>query len=246
MTHNDFQVKWTGSIYAQTTDEYQFYVQGNDGIRLFIDDIQIFDEWYQGNHGGWINVFLAEGFHDLEMHYYSDNNGWAHLQMTQNSQTVAVQPVDPTPSISVTAWEGNTAPYLQGFTAGNPITAKVRSQVYGTWLTLDAATAAVVGDGNFGTGSYAVLSLDASTTDFPVIAISPASIDFGTLLLGSSSSQYVTVTNTGTAPLDVSLVTTSDSQFSISGLSSNVLSSGGVRPLLLPIRLQKQCRPMPS
>jgi hypothetical protein len=117
-------------------------------------------------------------------------------------------------------------PYLQGFTAGNSITAKVRSQVYGTWLTLDAATTAVVGDGNFGTGTYAVLNLDASTTDFPVIAVSPASLDFGAQVLGNSSSQYVTVTNTGTAPLDVSLVTTSDSQYSVSDLSSNVLTSG--------------------
>jgi hypothetical protein len=34
----------------------------------------------------------------------------------------------------------------------------------------------VVGDGNFGTGTYAVLNLDASTTDFPVIAVSLASM----------------------------------------------------------------------
>ncbi len=227
LDNNYFQVKWTGQIYTHNADNYQFYVEGNDGIKLFIDGSQILDWWPgSGTIYEWITVTLAPGFHSLEMHYYVDGGGWVRLSMTGSSWNTVLQPVDPTPSISVTAWEGNTDPYLQGFTAGNPITAKVRSQVYGTWLTLDAATAAVVGDGNFGTGSYAVLSLDASTTDFPVIAVSPASIDFGTLLLGSSSSQYVTVTNTGTAPLDVSLVTTSDSQFSISGLSSNVLSSG--------------------
>jgi len=228
---DQFQIKWTGSIYAPTTRNFQFYQSSAGGMRLYVDGIQLVDRWNNGNNYEYVTIALVKGFHSIEVHFASNSNAmWNYLDWDLNgyisTPNTLVRPVDPTPSISVTAWEGNTDPYIQGFTAGNPITAKVRSQVYGTWLTLDAATAAVVGDGNFGTDSYAVISLDASTTDFPVIAVSPASIDFGALMLGNNSSQYVSVTNTGTAPLDVSLVTTSDSQFSISGFSSNVLTSG--------------------
>ena len=153
----------------------------------------------------------------------------AHLKWRKNGQGdyEYVIPVDPTPSVSVTAWEENTGPpALMGFTAGNAITARVRSQVYGTWQMLDPAMQVVLGDGNFGTGSYGVVTLAASTAEFPVASVSPSSIDFGDHILNSTTSQSVTVANTGDAPLTISLVTPSDYQYAGAGDARATLAGG--------------------
>ncbi|SVD45382.1 uncharacterized protein METZ01_LOCUS398236, partial [marine metagenome] len=95
-----------------------------------------------------------------------------------------------------------------------------------TWQMLDPAMQVVFGDGNFGTGSYGVVTLAASTTEFPVASASPASIDFGDHILNSTTSQSVTVANTGDAPLTISLVTPSDNQYAVVGDASAIIAAG--------------------
>ncbi len=42
---DDFSIRWTGKIRVDSDGEYQFFVQGDDGFRLFLNGEKIIDEW---------------------------------------------------------------------------------------------------------------------------------------------------------------------------------------------------------
>lgn len=42
----DFSVRWTGYFTPTTTEEYRFYVDGDDGYRLFVDDKPLISRWF--------------------------------------------------------------------------------------------------------------------------------------------------------------------------------------------------------
>jgi beta-glucosidase len=45
MPIDDFSIRWTGKIRVESDGEYQFFVQGDDGFRLFVNGQKIIDEW---------------------------------------------------------------------------------------------------------------------------------------------------------------------------------------------------------
>jgi hypothetical protein len=60
---------------------------------------------------------------------------------------------------------------------------------------------------------------ETTTQGTPFISVSPSSANFGSVIVGNTDSQVLTVSNTGTANLTVSSLTTSGSGFSASGLA---------------------------
>jgi beta-glucosidase len=40
-----FSARWTGYFIPRTEDDYKFYVSADDGVRLFINDKQVIDDW---------------------------------------------------------------------------------------------------------------------------------------------------------------------------------------------------------
>ena len=112
------------------------------------------------------------------------------------------------PSSAIVTWEGNDSLSLAGFTAGDSIEVLVRTNTYNTWGLYRPAINIVTGDGNFGTGSYAVLELSVTDDALPDITTSTASLDFGALLLGASSQDSVVISNTGQALLNISTINT--------------------------------------
>ncbi len=79
---NNFSAEWTGQVQIPCTDNYQFCVVGDDGVRLWIDGNIVDDGWvYQGAttycnsvNGG----FMAETAgtkHDLKMDYFQGTGG---------------------------------------------------------------------------------------------------------------------------------------------------------------------------
>lgn len=43
----EFSVRWTGQVQAQHTENYTFHVEADDGVRVWLGDRQIVDEWRQ-------------------------------------------------------------------------------------------------------------------------------------------------------------------------------------------------------
>ncbi len=91
-----------------------------------------------------------------------------------------------------------------------------------------------------GTGTYVITApLTAArfnmtyTNIMPVVAgptfgISPASLNFGPIAVGGNSTLQATVTNTGTAPLEITNITSSDPQFTFSSAALPItLAIGG-------------------
>jgi len=52
-----FSVRWTGFFVPQTEDDYKFYVSADDGVRLFLNDDRIIDDWQR--HGETLDVASA-------------------------------------------------------------------------------------------------------------------------------------------------------------------------------------------
>jgi beta-glucosidase len=45
MPSDDFSIRWTGKIRVESDGDYQFFVQGDDGFRLFVNGEKVIDEW---------------------------------------------------------------------------------------------------------------------------------------------------------------------------------------------------------
>ena len=74
--YDDFQVRWTGEIYAPVTGLYNFRTYSDDGVRLFVDGVPVVDEWRDypmTNHYG--SIELTEGIHSLVYEYYENGGG---------------------------------------------------------------------------------------------------------------------------------------------------------------------------
>ena len=74
--YDDFQVRWTGEIYAPATGIYDFRTYSDDGVRLFVDGVLVVDEWRDypmTNHYG--SIELTEGIHSLVYEYYENGGG---------------------------------------------------------------------------------------------------------------------------------------------------------------------------
>jgi hypothetical protein len=84
-----FSIRWTGKILAATTDVYTFYVNSDDGVRLWIGGKLVIDAWVdQGmtEHRGTIPM-TAGLFTDIRLEYYQ-NGGLAGVQLRWSSSTL--------------------------------------------------------------------------------------------------------------------------------------------------------------
>ena len=50
-----FSVRWTGYFVPRTDDDYKFYVSADDGVRLFINDECVIDDWQR--HGETLDIY---------------------------------------------------------------------------------------------------------------------------------------------------------------------------------------------
>jgi hypothetical protein len=87
-----FSVRWTGRVTPQFSETYRFYANTDDGIRLWVNNVLLVDNWT--DHGPTENsgaITLTAGVaYDIRMEYY-EKLGSALVQLLWSSPSVAKQ-----------------------------------------------------------------------------------------------------------------------------------------------------------
>lgn len=76
-----FSIRWTGFVKASEQGIYEFTTQSDDGVRLWINDQQIINDW--NNHGVKPNrgqIELPAGWHRIKLEYY-DHSSFAVVRL---------------------------------------------------------------------------------------------------------------------------------------------------------------------
>jgi len=83
---DNFSVRWTGEVEAVFTETYRFYARTDDGVRLWVDGIQLVDAWVdQGasEYSGEVDL-VAGNTYSVVMEYY-ENGGDAVAELRWSS-----------------------------------------------------------------------------------------------------------------------------------------------------------------
>jgi cytochrome c2 len=72
-----FSVRWQGQVQGLETGYYTFYVTADDGARLWVDNIPMFDHWASEANATFSGTILlrAGQKYDLTLEYYEDSGG---------------------------------------------------------------------------------------------------------------------------------------------------------------------------
>jgi len=133
MGGNRFSIRWEGKIMVPAPDTYTFYLFLDDGGRMWIDGVQLIDEWHTQTteHSG--QITLEEGLHDVRIEYY-ENTGGAQCKFRWSSSSISKEIVPHTAlwgrnatnvlvSEDITLPEGNRWDYLkvEKYSRGDPV-----------------------------------------------------------------------------------------------------------------------------
>jgi len=72
---DDFSVRWTGQVFAPSEGTYTFALWSDDGVRLWIDEKPVIDDWRV--HDETLNkskVPLSKGWHPLRLDYFQSKS----------------------------------------------------------------------------------------------------------------------------------------------------------------------------
>ena len=93
---DDFAVRWTGGVVPLYSETYRFYTRTDDGVRLWVDDELIVDNWT--DHGDTTDMSLpiklkAGRGYGLRMEWYENGgDARAHLSWESASQALEIVP----------------------------------------------------------------------------------------------------------------------------------------------------------
>ncbi len=221
---DDFQVIWTGMIYAETQGTYQFRGYSDDGVRLYIDGQIIIDAWYDhGMSNSTGAVDLTAGYHDLEFHYY-DNGGGAgvYLYWTPPGQPESlVVPATFADWLQVDVPSDTLAP-------GQSVDVSLLFRSEGLLDGLYETELTIVN--NIPGQSPYLIPVALNVTGNSQISANPGQLDFGSVIVGETHTLSAALENLGTNDLTISeLIITepgNEGNFSITG--------GSTVPITLP------------
>jgi hypothetical protein len=89
---DQFSARWTGEVEAAFTETYTFYTTSDDGVRLWVNGVQVVDSWVDQSpteHSGTIDL-VAGTTYSLVMEYY-ENGGGAVAELRWSSPSTPKQ-----------------------------------------------------------------------------------------------------------------------------------------------------------
>lgn len=91
MGSDTFSVLWSGALVVPTTDTYTLYTRSDDGVRLYIDNNLVIDNWtYHALTENRKKIALSSGKHQIQLEYF-ENYGKAQIQLLWSSSTISKQ-----------------------------------------------------------------------------------------------------------------------------------------------------------
>lgn len=72
-----FSVRWRGKLYAPVPGRYRFRATVDDGVRVWVNNKKVIDEWRKQDDSNFIGDILLKGgqLYDLRIEYYNDWKG---------------------------------------------------------------------------------------------------------------------------------------------------------------------------
>ena len=168
---DNFSVRWSGEVEAAFTETYTFYTNSDDGVRLWIDGIQLVNNWTDhGNTENSGNMDLVAGqIYSIQMEHY-DSSGGAVAELRWSSPRTPKQFV-PQAALSLPVRTHNPKP-LNGI-VGVKLTDAL------DWMAGDHAASHEV---YFGTDREAVRNADKASPEYQgTKALGDESYDVGKL-----------------------------------------------------------------
>jgi PKD repeat protein len=93
---DNFSIRWTRTVNFSDSGWYQFHAIVDDGVRLFVDNAPVIDDWQDGSpHEVIGNQWLPAGDHNLRVEYY-EHTGGALIQVWME-QIPSPPPSPPSP-----------------------------------------------------------------------------------------------------------------------------------------------------
>ena len=75
---DDFSVRWEGLVEAQYTEKYSFHTIADDGVRLWVNNQLVIDDWnlhgYQIKNSGSIDLVAGQKY-DIKLEYFEGGGG---------------------------------------------------------------------------------------------------------------------------------------------------------------------------
>jgi beta-glucosidase len=77
LPEDNFSVRWTGKMKADTEGDYEFFVRGDDGYRLYVNNQLLIDDWHdQGTTTQSAILHLgSNSLNDIKLEYYEHTGG---------------------------------------------------------------------------------------------------------------------------------------------------------------------------
>ncbi len=115
-----FSARWTGRITAPTTGTYTLYTQSDDGVRLWVDDQLLIDNWqdHSSKQDSQTITMNAGVKYNIRMEYY-ENTGNAVAQLSWSGPSI-VQAVIPS-TVLVNNSYGISANYYNSIDLSGPV-----------------------------------------------------------------------------------------------------------------------------
>lgn len=97
LNHNNFSVRWSGYILPSFNEVYKFYTQADDGVRLYINDVLVINDWNQ--HGvmeqsGSVRLTAGQPYLVRLEYFQYTSTASVKLSWSSNSQRKEVVPYE--------------------------------------------------------------------------------------------------------------------------------------------------------
>lgn len=133
--HTPFSARWTGFLEPEFSEEHTFYTLSNDGVRLWIDDNPLIDNWTdhaETEDKGAVKLEAGRRYRIKLEYFYAGGSGVTRLFWSSASRKREIVPADRL-SVADGSKRGLQAEYFGGVELKQRLLARTDEQIDFTW-----------------------------------------------------------------------------------------------------------------